>query len=129
MPITRVYLLELEKILFDEDERGTKDDFIQEYGDQPLGYFIRSILGLDSKAANAAFASFIQSGNLKADQMTFIKQIISHLTINGTVRMTILFEPPFTDIHDQGLMGVFDDADVVRIKKIVDLINQNALAA
>ena len=129
IPITRVDLLELEKILFDEDERGTKDDFIQEYGDQPLGYFIRSILGLDSKAANAAFASFIQSGNLKADQMTFIKQIISHLTINGTVRMTILFEPPFTDIHDQGLMGVFDDADVVRIKKIVDLINQNALAA
>jgi type I restriction enzyme, R subunit len=121
--------LELEKILFDEDERGTKDDFIQEYGDQPLGYFIRSILGLDIKAANAAFASFIQSGNLKADQMTFIKQIISHLTINGTVRMTILFEPPFTDIHDQGLMGVFDDAAVVKVKKIIERINQNALAA
>ncbi len=129
IPITRVDLLELEKILFDGDERGTRDDFINEYGDQPLGYFIRSILGLDRIAANAAFASFIQSGNLRADQMTFIKQIISHLTINGTVGMTVLFEPPFTDIHDQGLTGVFDDADVVRVRKIVEQINQNALAA
>ncbi len=129
IPITRVDLVELEKILFDGDERGTRDDFINEYGDQPLGYFIRSILGLDIKAANAAFASFIQSGNLRADQMTFIKQIISHLTINGTVGMVTLFEPPFTDINDQGLTGVFDDDAVIKVKKIIEQINQNALAA
>ena len=129
IPITPEDLKELEIILFDGDERGTKEDFIHEYGEQPLGYFIRSLMGLDVKAANEAFSEFIQRGNLKADQMTFIKQIISHLTINGTVGMTLLFEPPFTDIHDQGLMGVFDDADVVRVKKIIDQINQNALAA
>ncbi len=129
IPITGDDLKELEQILFDGDERGTKADFINEYGDQPLGYFIRSLIGLDKKAANEAFASFIQRGNLKADQMTFIKQIIAHLTINGTVGMTLLFEPPFTDIHDMGLMGVFDDADVIKVKKIIEQINQNALAA
>ncbi len=129
IPITRVDLLELEKILFDGDERGTRDDFIHEYGEQPLGFFVRSLIGLDKEAANQAFASFLQIGHLKADQMRFITQIVSHLTINGTIGMTLLFEPPFTDIHDQGLMGVFDDADVVRVKKIVEEINQNALAA
>nr|MBC8194060.1 restriction endonuclease [FCB group bacterium] len=129
IPITSEDLIELEQILFDGDERGTKSDFVNEYGDQPLGYFIRSLIGLNKTAANEAFASFIQSGNLKADQMTFIKQIVTHLTINGTVGMTLLFEPPFTDIHDMGLMGVFNDADVTKVKKIIEQINQNAVAA
>jgi type I restriction enzyme, R subunit len=128
-PINADDLVELENLLFDGEERGTKADFINEYGAQPLGHFIRSLIGLDKEAAKAAFASFLQAGNLKADQMTFIKQIIQHLTINGTVGMTLLFEPPFTDIHDQGLMGVFDDAEAVRVRKIIDQINQNALAA
>ena len=129
IPITSEDLIELEQILFDGEERGTKSDFVNEYGDQPLGYFIRSLIGLNKTAANEAFASFIQSGNLKADQMTFIKQIVTHLTINGTVGMTLLFEPPFTDIHDMGLMGVFNDADVTKVKKIIEQINQNAVAA
>jgi type I restriction enzyme, R subunit len=129
IPINGNDLLELEKLLFDGEERGTKADFINEYGEEPLGYFIRSIIGLDQEAANEAFADFIQSGNLKADQMTFIKQIVNHLTINGTVGMTLLFEPPFTDIHDQGLMGVFDDDAVIKVKKIIEQINQNAVAA
>ena len=128
IPITSEDIAALEKMLF-SDERGTKDDFIKEYGEQPLGYFIRSLIGLDQKAAQEAFSSFLQKGSLKADQMRFINQIISHLTINGTVGMTVLFEPPFTDIHDQGLMGVFDDADVVRVRKIIEQINSNALAA
>ena len=84
---------------------------------------------MDKAAANTAFSSFLQAGNLKADQMTFIKQIISHLTINGMIEIAMLFESPFTDIHDQGLMGVFDDAEVIQVKKIIERINQNAVAA
>jgi len=128
-PITQADIDQLEQILFDGDERGTKADFISEYGDRPLGRFIRSIMGMDKAAANTAFSSFLQAGNLKADQMTFIKQIISHLTINGMIEIAMLFESPFTDIHDQGLMGVFDDAEVIQVKKIIERINQNAVAA
>jgi len=46
-------------------------------------------LGLDSNAAQEAFADFISAGNLRADQMTFINNIISYLTTNGTIDKVI----------------------------------------
>jgi len=125
-PITEDEIKVLEDILFDGEERGTHDKFVEEYGEEPLGKFIRSILGLDIEAANKAFAYFLQTASLKADQMTFINTIISYLTKNGTIDKSMLFEPPFTDVNDQGLMGVFDDADTVKIIRIIDEINANA---
>ena len=113
-------------MLFDGDERGTHDKFVEEYGDEPLGKFIRSILGLNIEVANEAFAYFLQTGSLKADQMTFIKNIIAYLTKNGTIDKNMLFEPPFTDVNDQGLLGVFDDNNAVKIIRIIDEINDNA---
>lgn len=125
-PITHDELVLLEKLLF-EGNIGTKNDYIKEYGNLPLGKFIRSILGLDKAAANQLFSDFIQSGNLTADQITFINNIISFLTINGVIDKTMLFEPPFTDIHDQGITGVFDEVQVVKIIRILDKVNENAV--
>lgn len=126
-PITATELDILEKILFDGKERGSKDDFFKAYGEQPLGQFIRSILGLEVEAAQVAFADFLKAGSLRADQMTFINNIISYLSKNGTIDKRMLFESPFTDINDQGLLGVFDDAEAVKIISIVDKINENAM--
>ncbi|WP_320167736.1 DEAD/DEAH box helicase family protein [Mangrovibacterium marinum] len=120
--ITKDELKLLENLLF-ADGLGTKDDFKKEYGDLPLVKFIRSILGLDINTANELFADFIQSGTLSADQVTFINSIISYLTKNGTIDKAMLFEPPFTDINDQGIVGVFDDGQVVKIVSIIDRIN------
>jgi type I restriction enzyme R subunit len=92
----------------------------------PLGKFIRSILGLDITTANELFADFIQNGNLTADQITFINTIITYLTTNGIIDKVMLFEPPFTDINDQGITGIFDDAEVGKIIKIIDNVNSNA---
>lgn len=128
--ITKAELDELEKILFTESIAGTKDDFIKQYGERPLGAFIRSITGLNEQAVNEAFADFLQTGNLRADQITFVRTIMSYLTKNGTINKQMLFEPPFTDLNDQGLIGVFEDeADVVKIVKIIDIINGNATVA
>ena len=128
-PITVTEINTLEAILFDGITLGTKQDYIDHYGDKPLGVFIRSIVGLDVMAAQEAFAEFIQAGNLRADQMTFINNIISYLTKNGIIDKRMLFEPPFTNIHDQGLLGVFDDAAAMNVIKLIDSVNQNALAA
>lgn len=82
---------------------------------------------LDRKSVNKAFAEFLQVGNLRADQITFVRTIMSYLTKNGTIDKTMLFEPPFTDLNDQGISGVFEnDADVVKVVKIIDIINRNA---
>ncbi|MFC1536857.1 DEAD/DEAH box helicase family protein [Pseudomonadota bacterium] len=126
-PITETELNELERILFDGKTVGTKQDYLDTYGDKPLGEFIRGIVGLDVLAAQEAFAAFIQAGNLRADQMTFINQIISYLTKNGTIDKKMLFESPFTNIHDQGLLGVFDDAAATKVIKLIDHVNDNAL--
>lgn len=126
-PITAKELKIIESILFDGDERGTKEDFEKEYGKEPLGVFIRSIIGLEVKAAQAAFSEFIQAGDLRADQMTFIQNIISYLTKNGTIDPGMLFEPPFTDMNDQGLMGVFNDGDAYKVISIIEKINHNAM--
>ncbi|MBD3636816.1 MAG: DEAD/DEAH box helicase family protein [Crocinitomicaceae bacterium] len=127
-PITEQELEQLEKILFDGEDRGTRDDFKAEYGDQPLGAFVRSIIGLDVQAANEAFSKFIQSGELSADQMTFIQQIIDFLTQNGTIDPKLLFKSPFDEQHDGGLLGVFkgEDAKAQLVIEIVKRINENA---
>jgi type I restriction enzyme R subunit len=125
-PITSAELNQLEEILFDHQMCGTREEFIQEYGEQPLGKFIRSILGLEITAANELFAEFLNAGNLRAEQITFINNIISFLVKNGTIEKAMLFEPPFTELHQDGVIGIFDDAQATRIISLVDTVNRNA---
>ena len=125
--ITKSELDALEEIFFTESVAGTKQEFVQQYGEKPLGAFIRSITGLEQASLNEAFSEFLQVGNLRADQMTFIKTILSYLSKNGTIDKSMLYSPPFTDLNDQGISGVFDtDADLIKVVKIIDTINENA---
>ena len=128
-PITETEINQLEHILFDGKTVGTRQDYIDHYGDKPLGEFIRGIVGLDMSTAQEAFAEFIQAGNLRADQMTFINTIIGYLSKNGVIDKEMLFKPPFTNLHDQGLLGVFDDARATQVIKLIDGVNDNALVA
>jgi type I restriction enzyme R subunit len=128
-PITETEINQLEHILFDGETVGTRQDYIDHYGEKPLGEFIRSIVGLDMGAAQEAFAGFIQTGNLRADQMTFINTIIGYLSKNGVIDKEMLFKPPFTNLHDQGLLGVFDDVGATQVIKLIDGVNDNALVA
>lgn len=124
--ITEEELNQLENILFNGENCGTREEYEANYGDQPLGTFIRSILGMDIEAANAAFAEFINSSTLSADQMTFINKIIQYLTKNGRIEKRMLFEPPFTEQHQDGVIGIFDDAQASKIISIVQEVNENA---
>ena len=37
------------------------------------------------------------------------------------------YQSPFTDLNDQGISGIFDnDADLIKVVKIIDTINHNA---
>ena len=130
IPITKQELTAIENILFTESVAGTKKQFIQQYGEKPLGSFIRSITGVEQSVLNEAFADFIDTGGLSADQMTFINTIISYLSKNGTINKAMLYDSPFIDINDKGIDGVFDNnIDKIKVLKIIDQINQNALTA
>ena len=128
-PITESEINQLETILFDGQTIGTQQDYVDTYGEKPLGEFVRSIVGLDVNTAQDIFAEFIQSSTLRADQMTFIETIIRYLTKNGMIDKKMFFEPPFTNIHDQGICGVFDDEQRVNVIKLIDGVNDNALVS
>jgi type I restriction enzyme, R subunit len=127
-PVTPKDIEGLEAILFSEEGPCTREDFRQTYGDQPLGSLIRRIVGLDRKAAKEAFAEFLAESTLRADQIRFIDQIIEHLVRNGVMKLEALYEPPFTDIHYEGLDGILPNhAD--QVVSIIHRVNANALAA
>ena len=129
-PITRPELEALENIFFTDSVAGTKELFVKQYGEKPLGAFIRSIAGMEPAALNEAFSEFLQVGSLRADQMTFLQTIIKYLTNNGTFDLAMLYESPFTDMNDQGIDGVFDQTtDAKKIISIIELVNKNATVA
>ena len=47
---------------------------------------------------------------------------------NGTIDKVMLYEPPFTDLNDQGVSVFDDDSKLFSIVKIIDEINLNAFA-
>ena len=116
----------LEHILW--SEVGSKKDYKAEYGEKPLGEFVREIVGLDMAAAKAAFADYLNNVNLDADQIYFVNQIIEYIVRNGVMKdMSVLQEAPFTDRGS--IVEVFTDISIwLGIKNIIDKINANAAA-
>ena len=94
----------------------------------PLGKFIRSIVGLDQEAANTAFSSFINNPSLNASQIRFVNMIIQYLSTNGIVEVEKLFEPPFTDISNHGLLGVFNQQQAGEVVGLIARVNHRAEA-
>ena len=126
-PLTTADLKVLEGILW--GEVGTKQDYENEYGNKPLGEFVREIVGLDMNAAKEAFAGFLNETSLDSNQIYFVNQIIEYIVHNGLMKdLSVLQDAPFTD--NGSIVEVFTDLTVwFGIKKIIDRINTNALAA
>jgi type I restriction enzyme R subunit len=128
-PISAADLEALEAILFSADGPGSREQFAETFGtDQPLGKLVRQIVGLEPNAAKEAFSEFLASTALSADQIRFIDQIIDHLTRNGLMDPNALFEAPFTDLSQRGVMGVLP-AQAEKIVQLIQRINANALVA
>ena len=117
----------LEKILW--SEVGTKQDYEAEYGQKPLGEFVREIVGLDMNVAKAAFAQYLDDTCLDSRQIYFVNQIVEYIVHNGMLKdLSVLQESPFTD---QGsIVDIFTDLNVwLGIRKTIEQVNANALAA
>jgi type I restriction enzyme R subunit len=127
-PITASELNQLEKMLFEQGDLGTHEQFIKAYGEQPLGTFIKSIVGMDLTAANTAFSSFINNPSINASQIRFLNLIIQYLATNGVISSEKLFEPPFTEVNGNGLLGVFNHETAEDIVKTINMINLRSQA-
>jgi type I restriction enzyme R subunit len=125
--ITKSELDALEMMLFDQGELGTKEDFQKAFGEQPLGKFIRSIIGLEANAAKEAFGKILVGQALNSQQIRFMDMVINFFNVKGIIEPSMLFEPPFTDISASSVAGVFPDNsnDII---KLIEEINATAVA-
>ena len=127
VPLTPADVQSLETILW--GELGSRADYEAAYGGQPLGEFVRSVVGLDMAAAKAAFAEFLDGTRLDSRQIYFVNQIIEYIVRNGLMKdLSVLRAPPFTD---RGTVSeVFSDQSLwLEIRQTISRINSNALVA
>lgn len=126
VPLTQADVSALEQILW--SEVGTKQDYEAEYGQKPLGEFVREIVGLDMKAAKAAFSEYLNDVNLDSRQIYFVNQIVEYIVHNGLMKdLSVLQESPFTD--KGSVVEIFTDLSVwMGIRKIINQVNANAVA-
>lgn len=126
VPLTKDDIEMLEKILW--SEVGTKDEYTAEYGEKPLGEFVREIVGLDMNAAKEAFSEFLDNANLDSKQIYFVNQIVEYIVHNGIMKdLSVLQDAPFTDRGS--VVEIFTDLSVwAGIRKVIETINMNAAA-
>ncbi|MBU9744705.1 DEAD/DEAH box helicase family protein [Lachnospiraceae bacterium ASD3451] len=125
-PLTDIDIKTLEEILW--GKLGTKEEYEKEYGEKPLGEFVREIVGLDMNAAKEAFSEYLNETSLDSRQIYFVNQIVEYIVHNGLMKdLSVLQESPFTD--KGSVVEIFTDINVwLGIRKVIEHINANAAA-
>ena len=123
--LTESDLKELENVLW--KELGTKNDYVKEFGDAPIGRLVRKIVGLDREAVNEAFSEFLSEEKLNVNQIRFVKLIVDYVVKNGMIEdKTVLMQEPFRSVGS--ITSLFkDNMDVAKkIMGVVDEIKKNS---
>ena len=124
IPLTSEDVKSLERVLW--RELGTKQDYEAEYGEKPLGEFVREIVGLDMHAAKEAFAQYLDETSLDSRQIYFVNQIVEYIVHNGMMKdLSVMTDTPFTDMGE--ISEVFTDIPLwLGIRAVIEQINANA---
>lgn len=125
--MTTTDLAVLEKILW--QDLGSKEDYVKNYGEKPVGMLVRELLGMDQQAVNEAFSEFITGSSLNSRQIDFVKMIISYIVKNGNIVdvKSTFSQQPFTEFAG-GIGNLFRDNMLVvqRIMGKVSDIRKNS---
>nr|WP_276562835.1 DEAD/DEAH box helicase family protein [Paenibacillus anseongense] len=127
-PITGYDVSSFAGMLFNE-QIGTQEQFEKLFGGKgaaSFGFFVRELIGLEQDAAKEAFANLLSKTNLNPNQIHFINLIIEYLTKNGNLDPGKLMDEPFIHLHQEGVYGVFEEAEVDEIVQVVRYLQNNA---
>lgn len=123
--ISEADLKELERILW--TELGSKEDYIKEYGNTPIGRLVRRIVGVDRAAVNEAFSEFLTEERLNLNQMRFVKLIVDYIVANGNIDDNkVLMGEPFKSVGSITSLFKDDMGTAKRIMEVVDQIKRNS---
>lgn len=118
-------LKELERILW--QELGSKEDYVKEYGDTPIGRLVRRIVGVDRMAVNEAFGGFLTEERLNIHQMRFVRLIVDYIVANGNIDDNkVLMEEPFRSVGSITVLFKDDMRTARRIMEVVAEIKRNS---
>ncbi|HSM27683.1 MAG TPA: type I restriction-modification enzyme R subunit C-terminal domain-containing protein [Thioalkalivibrio sp.] len=104
-PLTELDLKGLETALVEigaEDGETLLSDLLARSEAPSLAHFVRSLVGLDRTAAQAAFSQFLNDRSLAPQQIRFVEMVIDQLTARGVMGASALYDPPFTNLHAGG---------------------------
>lgn len=116
---------ELERILW--TEIGSKEDYIKEYGDTPIGILVRKIVGVDRAAVNEAFSKFLSDEHLNVNQIRFVNLIIDYIVTNGNIEdNSVLMGEPFRSLGSITMLFKDDLGKAKEIMSVVAEIKSNS---
>jgi len=79
----------------------------------------RGLVGLDPAAVDAAFVAFVHKHPaLSSQQLRFLQMLKNAIADQGGIEIERLYEPPFTNLHSDGLDGIFS-----RDEEVTDLLH------
>lgn len=116
LPLTETDLSGLEQTLVEignGDGPNLLAGLLARSGAPSLPWFVRSLVGMDRAAAQAAFSQFLGDRSLAEPQIRFVEMIIDQLTARGVMESAALYEPPFSNLHAGGPDGLFAGRDNV----------------
>jgi len=114
--LTETDLQGLEQMLAEigEDDGETLlGNLLKRSGAPSLPWFVRSLVGMDRAAAQAAFSRFLNDRSLTPPQIRFVELIIEQLTARGVMEPSALYEAPFSNLHAGGPDALFAGKDNV----------------
>lgn len=124
IPLTAEDLQQLNEMFFAAEAVGSEARFAEAFGPpDDLARFIRSLVGLDRRAAKEQFADFLNEAIYTPDQIQFVNYIIEHLTKNGAMAPGMLWERPFIDLHHNGPDGLFSPEQAQQLVTVLRKLN------
>lgn len=127
--LTELDLEELQRLLADDGGFGPQDlDELYRAAteSQGLGLLIRSIVGLETSAAQEALSGFVSARRLTARQIGFVDVIVSQLSATGSVSIAALYDPPFDALAASGPEDVFSEAELTDLDSALRAVADTA---
>ena len=128
--ISEEELKELAELMNERDPFVTEKLLQRVYGNQHAKFlqFIKHILQIEAvhsfeETVTQAFDEFIkQHNNLSNNQIEFMTVLKKYLIDKGKIEKKDLINPPFTQLHPQGILGVFSPKEIEEIITVIQRI-------
>ena len=92
---------------------GSKEEYKETFGEQPLLKLVASITGMERSAAEREFSKFLSDENLNSNQIDFVNNVVNYIVKNGYIEKAVLQSYPFN--KNGGVINLFrDQIDVVK---------------